>query len=114
MQVFGVATAINDGRGLFVHRDPPGTAQVFKLDVLKLDAEVFADDLAAGKDRNVFEHGLATITEARCFHRGHGNGAAQLVDHEGRQSFAFNIFRDNQHWLAQLCRLFKNRQHVSQ
>ena len=96
MQVFGVATAINDGRGLFVHRDPPGTAQVFKVDVLKLDAQVFADDLAAGKDRNIFEHRLTTITEAWRFHRGHGDGAAQLVDHEGCQGFAFHIFGNNQ------------------
>ncbi len=36
-----------------------------ELDVLELDAEVFGDELAAGEDGDVFQHGLAAIAEAR-------------------------------------------------
>ncbi len=71
-------------------------AQVFKLDVLEFDPEVFTDDLAARQDRNVFEHRLTTITEAGRFDRCDVDRAAQFVDHESCQCFAFDIFSDNQ------------------
>src|SRR5439155_9151085 len=41
--------------------------------------------LTASKDCDVFKHCLTTITEAWRLHRGDGNSAAQLVDHERRQ-----------------------------
>ena len=68
-----------------------GVAQVLDLHVLELDAEVFGDGLAAGQDRDVFEHGLAAIAEARCLHRGALQRAAQLVHHQRRQGFALNV-----------------------
>ena len=46
-----------------------GLAEHVERDVLELDAEVFADDLAAGEDGDVFQHGLAAIAEARRLHR---------------------------------------------
>ena len=42
-----------------------GVAEVLELDVLELDAEVLGDRLAAGEDRDVLEHGLAAVAEAR-------------------------------------------------
>src|SRR6185503_20432167 len=75
--------------------------------------EVFADDLATRKDRNVFQHRLTTITEARRLHRCDVDCATQSVDHEGCESFAFYILRNNQDWFAQLSDLLENGQHVS-
>ena len=39
--------------------------EVGQLDVLELDAEVLGDAGAAGEDRDVLEHGLAAVAEAR-------------------------------------------------
>src|SRR5205085_8642213 len=56
LDVAGLARALDEGRVVLVNRDLLRAAQVFELDVLKLDAEVFRDDLAARKYRDVFEH----------------------------------------------------------
>jgi hypothetical protein len=64
-------------------------------DVLHLDAEIFRDRLAAGQHRDVLQHGLAAIAEARSLYSGNLEAAAQTVDDEGGESFAFDVFRDN-------------------
>ena len=60
-----VGSVRDDRRVFLVDRDLLGVAEVFPLDALELDAEVFGDQLAAREDRDVFEHGLAAIAEAR-------------------------------------------------
>src|SRR5439155_16605355 len=66
----GVLARTFDNRGVFlVDGHALGLAQVFELDVLELDPEVFADHFAAGQHRDVFQHRLATIAEARSFYR---------------------------------------------
>ena len=60
------------------------------------------DALAAGEDGDVFEHGLAAVAEARGFHGADVQRAAQFVDHEGGQRFAFDFFRDDEQRLAGL------------
>ena len=57
-----------------------GAAEHVERDVLELDAEVFADHLAAGQDRDVLEHRLAAVAEARRLDGGDLQAAAQLVD----------------------------------
>ena len=66
------------------------------LDVLELDAEVFGDRLAAGEDRDVLEHGLAAIAEAGALTAATLQRAAQLVDDQRRQRFAFDVLSDDQ------------------
>jgi len=51
---------------------------------------------ASGEHGNVFQHGLAAIAVAGGFHRRHIEDAAQLVDHQGGQGFAFNVLGDDQ------------------
>jgi hypothetical protein len=63
-----LAGAFDDGRVVFVDRDYLGAAKVFKLNFLEIDSKVLADDLTTRKNRDVFKHGLATITEAWSFH----------------------------------------------
>ena len=65
-------------------------------DIFELDAEVFGDELAAGKDGDVFQHGLAAIAEARRLDGRDLQAAAQLVDDQRRQRFALDVFGDNQ------------------
>ena len=85
-----------DDRGVFlVDGDALGPAEVVERDVLELDAEVFGDATATGEDRDVFEHGLAAIAEAGSLDGGNLEGAAELVHHERRERFAFDVFRDD-------------------
>ena len=62
--------------------------------VLELDAEVFGDELAAGQDRDVFQHRLAAIAEAGRLDRDAVDVAADLVDDQRRERFAIDIFGD--------------------
>ena len=88
-----VAMAFDDRGVVLVDRDALGAAKIRQLDVLELQAEVLGDDLAAGEDRDVFQHAPCGDAEARGLHRRHVEGAAQLVDHQGRQRFAFDFFQ---------------------
>ena len=83
-------------------------------DVLELDAEVFRDRLAAGQDRDVLQHGLAAIAEARSLDGRDLEAAAQLVDDEGGERFAFDVFGDDDERLAGLHDGFEQRQQFLQ
>ena len=82
------------------------------VDVLELDAEVFGDATATGEDGDVFEHGLAAIAEARSLDGGDVERAAELVHHEGREGFAFDVFRDDEERLAGLGDLLEHGEQV--
>ena len=60
----GFSAALDDRGVVLVDGDLLGATEVLELDVLKLDAEVFGDGLAAGQRSDVLEHGLATIAKA--------------------------------------------------
>ena len=108
----GLAVAFNDGAILFVHDDALRTAEVFETDAFELHAEVFADELAAREDGNVFAHRFAAITEAGCFDGAHVDRAAQLVHNESREGFAFHVFRNDEERLADLRDLFEEREQI--
>ena len=69
---------------------------------------------SAGENRDVFEHSLAAITEAGCFHRRNLEATAQLVDDERSQSLALNILGDDDERLRGLYHRFKQRQQFLQ
>ena len=94
------AGAVDDGGVVLVHGDALGAAQVVQADAFQLDAGLFHDGLAAGQDGDVFQHGLAAVAEARGLHGAGVQGAAQLVDHQGGQRFAFHFLGDDQQRLA--------------
>src|ERR1039457_4024189 len=112
LDVRTLATAFDDGRVFLVHDDALGAAKVVEFNALEFETEVFADELGAGQDGDILAHGLAAITEARGFDGNNVERAAQLVDHQRGQRFAFEVFRDDQHRLADLGDLFEQRQHV--
>ena len=108
----GLALAFDDGGVVLVDGDLLGLAEIGHLDVLQLDAEVFGDGLAAGQDGDVLQHGLATIAEARSLHGSNVQRAAQLVDDEGRERFAFHVFSDDHQRTAALGDLLEQREQV--
>src|SRR5712692_6766015 len=97
-----LAGAVDDGGVLLVDHHLLGATEHGERDVLELDAEIFRDRLAAGQNRDVLQHGLAAIAEARGLHSGNLEAATQTVDDEGGESFAFDVFRDNHKRLAAL------------
>src|ERR1044072_4581952 len=107
-----LAAAVHDGRVVLVDGDLLGAAQVFELDVLKLDAEVFRDDLATLQDSDVFEHSLAAVAEAGSLDGRHVERAAQLVDDERRERLALDILSDDEQGLAELRNLLQQRQQI--
>src|SRR5262245_55758174 len=95
-----LAGAVDDGGVVLVDDDALGASKVLERDVLELQAELLGDHAAAGEDRDVFEHLLATIAEARRLH-GHGRErAADLVDDERGECLALGFLGDHQQRLA--------------
>ena len=63
--------------------------------VSSLRPSLFGDDGAAGQDGDVLQHGLAAIAKAGGLDGEHVQHAAQLVQHQGRQRFAVDVFGDD-------------------
>ena len=89
-----------------------GLAEVGELDAVELDAEVLEDGGAAGEHGDVAQHRLAAIAVAGGLHRTDLQDAAELVDDQRRQGFAFDVFGDDQQRLAGLRNGFQERHQV--
>src|SRR6266480_4694220 len=110
--VRGLAGAFDDRGVILVNGDLLGAAEILQLYVLQLDAEVLGNGLAAREYGYVLQHGLAPVAEARSLHSAALQRAAQLVDHEGSQGFAFDFLGDNKQWLADLGDVFEQGKQV--
>src|SRR5262249_33751931 len=108
----GIAGAVDDRGRVLVDDDLAGAAQLRQLRVLELETHLLGDHLAATEDRDVLQHALAAIAEAR---RLDGDGlerAAQLVDDDRRERLALDVLRHDQQRLAGLDHLLEQRQQV--
>ena len=108
------AGTFHDNGFIFGNNHALGLAEVFDAHVFQLDAQVFRDALAAGKDGDVFHHGLAAVAEAGSLDRADVQHAAQTVDYQGGEGFAFNVFRNYKEGPAALGHFFKQRKEVLQ
>ena len=80
--------------------------------VLELEADFLADDLAAGQDRDVLQHRLATIAEARRLDGGDLERAAELVHDERGERLALDVLGDDEQRAALLRDLLEHREQV--
>ena len=69
---------------------------------VELEAEFVGHNLGAGQDGHILQHGLAAIAEARSLDGAGLEGAADVVQNQGRQSLAINVLSDDQQRLAGL------------
>src|SRR5690606_8926937 len=106
-----LASTVDDGGGLLGDLHLLRAAEHLEANVLELDAEVFRDDLTAGQDRDVLEHCLAAVAEARSLDGSDLEAATQLVDDERSKSFAFDVLSDDDERLRGLNDSFEDRQH---
>ena len=104
--------AFDEGRLVLVGRDAAGPAEVGDGGRVELATDLFADDLAAGEDRDVLEHRLAAVTEARGLDAQDVDGAAELVHDERGESLAVDVLGDDDQVLADLHELLEHRQDV--
>ena len=79
------------------------------VDVLQLQPELLRNHLAAGQHRNVLQHRLAAIAEARRLDGAALQDAADLVDDQRRQRLALDVLGDDQQRLAGLRDLLEQR-----
>ena len=108
-----LAGPLDDRRAVLFDLDLLGLAELVELDVLQLEAEVLADERAAGQDGDVAEHRLAAVAEAGGLDGADVQDAAELVDDQGRQRLALDVLGDDQERLARLRDLLQQRQHVA-
>ena len=111
LDVLPLAGAVDDRGLLLLDHDLLGAAEHGERDGLELDAEVLGDQLAAGEDRDVLQHRLAAVAEARRLHGRDLEAAAQLVDDERGERLALDVLGDDQQRLAGLHHGFEQRQH---
>ena len=96
------AKALDDRGRVLVDDDLAGTAEKRDVGVLQLEADLLGDGLAAGQDRDIGEHGLAPVTEPGCLDRHALERAPQLVDDQGGEGLAVDVFGYQQQRLAGL------------
>src|SRR6185312_2258164 len=114
LDVLLAARTVDDRGVVLVDANLLGRAQHVQLDVLELDAEVFADHLAAGDDRDVFQHGLAAIAEAWRLDGSNLETTTQLVDDQRRQRLTLDLFGDDDERTSALHDRFEDREKVLQ
>ena len=108
----GVAGAVDDRRVVLRDHDAAGAAELRELRVLELEAHLLGDHLGAAEDRDVLEHALAAVTEARRLDRDGGEGAAQLVDDDRRERLALDVLGHDQQRATRLDHGLEHRQEV--
>src|SRR5450631_505490 len=109
-----LAGAAHDRGVLLFDHHLLGATKHGERDVLHLDAEIFRDRLTAGQNRDVLQHRLAAIAEARSLDGCDLEATAQTVDDECGKRLAFDVFRDNHKRLAALHYGFQQRKQFIQ
>ena len=66
----------------FINSDALGAPEIRKLEVFKLEAEVFGNEAPTGKNGYIFKHILTTVAEPRGFDRTDFEHTPEFVDNE--------------------------------
>ena len=105
---------VNDGRVILRDSHLVASTQHFDGSLLQLQALLFADDHTARQHGNIFQHGLATVAEARSFHGTNLQLATQTVHHQSSQRLAVYVFGNHQQRATALHCRFEDRQEILQ
>src|SRR4051794_30111210 len=112
LDLLRIATAVDHGGVVLGDHDATCAAELRDLCVLELEPHLLGDDFATAEDRDVLEHPLAAVTEARRLDGGGVQRATQLVHDERREGLALDVLGDDQQRLARLDDLLDDRKHV--
>ena len=108
-----VAGTIDDRRVLLAGRDLLGSAEIVERCAFQGQAHFLGDHRAACQDRDVLQHGLAAVAEARCLGGGDLHDAAHVVDHQRRERFTLDVLGDHHQRPTGLGDVLEDRQHVA-
>src|SRR5213592_1556684 len=109
----GLLALAADQRGVvLIHQDALDVAEIVEHGVLKLEAQLLGDHLARCDGRDVREHLLAPVAEARGLDRADFQRATQLVDHQRRQRLPLHVLGDDEQRLARLRHLLEDWEQV--
>ena len=86
------------------------TTQHINGSILQFHIQILGDDSTASQDGNILQHFLSSVAKARSLHCCTLECTTQVVQDNGGQCFAFDIFCNNQQLLAHLYNLFQQRQ----
>src|SRR5690606_32748608 len=106
-------STVDHGGVVLVDLHALGLTQVFQASGFQAHADFFADHGTAGEDGDVLQHGLATVTEARRLDGNNLDDTAHVVDYQGSQRFAFNVFGNDHQRTTGLGDSFQHRQHFA-
>ncbi|MNZ42151.1 hypothetical protein D3C78_597200 [compost metagenome] len=107
------ASTVDDGGVFLAQHDTLGVAQVLQGGAFQAQADFFGNHGTAGQDSDVLQHGLATVAEARSLDGCDFDDATHVVDDQGSQGFAFDVFSDDQQRAAGFGDSFQHRQHFA-
>ncbi len=113
LDVFLLAGTIDEGGVVLGDLHLLGPAQVGQVGLIQLDAHFLGNHRGAGQNRQVFQHGLAPVAEARCLDRHTLEDPAQMIDHQGRQGLAFQVLGDDHQGLTGLGGTFQHPKNVA-
>ena len=109
----GLAGAVDDGGVLFLDQHLLRLAEVVERRLLELQAHFVGDHGSAREHRDVLQHRLAAIAEARRLDGGNLDDAADGVDHERRQRLALDVLGDDQQLAAALRNPLEQREQLA-
>src|SRR3990167_6529951 len=108
-----LAGAVDDGGVFLAQHDALGITQVLQGSAFQAQADFFGNHGTAGEDGDVLQHGLAPIAEARRLDGRDLDDATHVVDHQGGQGFAFDVFGHDQQRTAGFGHGLQHRQHFA-
>ncbi len=112
LDILGLARAVDDRGVILVDLHALGLAELADVGVLELEAEFFGDNLAAGKDGDVLEHGLASVAEAGRLDRAGFERSAEAIDDERREGLSVDVLGDDEERATRLRDLLEQGKHV--
>src|SRR5581483_9275558 len=113
LDVGGLAASVDNGRVLFRHHNLLGLAQIVKGNFFERQANLIGNHRAARQGRDVLQHRLATIAEARRLHRRNLENAADIVDDQRRQRLALEVLGDHDQRTPRLRDRLQEREHLA-
>ena len=106
----GIAGTVDNNGVLLGDLDLVSLAEHGHVSFLQFHTELAGDNLTTGEDGDILQHFLAAIAEAGGLDADAGEGAAQLVQHDGGKGFALDVLGDDEELAAGLDNLLKQRE----
>ena len=107
-----LASTIDDDGVVLVDLDALRSTQILEGRAIELLPKVLHERSRAGKNRDVLEHLLAAITEARCLDGSDFDRAAKLIHDERRERFAVDVLGEDEQLAAALHDLLEQGEQV--